>query len=138
MKRNKQLLALGVSCLFAIASVSTGHLYAKVRTSKVKESDVTVVTRGKTETSEKQVDKREKETSESEEKSIESKMTKEEDVLYAQEKIDNILQADGTFNPDVTSDEIYYLEKEVKKLKASADKKALEVKIQKIMEHFGL
>lgn len=132
MKRVKTFLLLGCSFLFACGAVVLGQAYSNQRQETLNTSAKTTVATPKKET--KVTETKETETQET---TADEEETSEE-VTRLKEAVSQLIYEDGSFNPNMTSDQIYDLENQIKQLDKGQSKDNLLNQMKKVKDYFGL
>lgn len=132
MKRVKTFLLLGCSFLFACGAVVLGQAYSNQRQETLNTSAKTTVATPKKETkvTETKETKTQETTADEEETS--------EEVTRLKEAVSQLIYEDGSFNPNMTSDQIYDLENQIKQLDKGQSKDNLLNQMKKVKDYFGL
>lgn len=124
------------SLLFAIVSVSFGTYYNNARLAQIQEKVIEVAPKIETVDSKLEEATVDNVDHGDEEQPIELEKKSVNKEIEA--KIATILRTDGSFNPEVTADEIYMLEESVTNILDERLKEELLIKVAAIKGHFGL
>lgn len=137
MKRVKTFLLLGCSFLFACGAVVLGQAYSNQRQETLNTSAKTTVATPKKETKVTETKETETKETETQETTADEEETSEE-VTRLKEAVSQLIYEDGSFNPNMTSDQIYDLENQIKQLDKGQSKDNLLNQMKKVKDYFGL